>query len=96
MARFARFPGGEDLGMYDMTTTRQPGRSHVRIHGGKAVRTTERRKNGLIGHGESDRLVVSLMAGNAAGIDRVTQAVNGENKPRPAAMEGARLLDHYS
>ena len=72
MAGFVRFPGVEDHGMHDTTMTRQPGRLYVRFHGWETARTTERRKNGSTGHGDSDRLIVSLMAGNAAGEKETT------------------------
>jgi hypothetical protein len=58
--------------MHDTTITRQPGRPHVHFHGGETARTTERRENGPIGRGESDRLIVSLMAGNAVGEKETT------------------------
>jgi hypothetical protein len=72
MAGFVHFPGVGDHGMHDITMRRQPGRPHVRFRIWEAVRTTERRERGLIMYGESDRLIVPMKAGNAAGGKEAT------------------------
>ena len=63
----ARFPGVGDHGMQDNASTRQPGRPQVCFPYGERIRTTETREEGSFGPGESDRLIVPMKAGNAAG-----------------------------
>ena len=66
------FPGVGDHGMHETMGGRQPGRSHRCSHGREKDPTTERRETGPIAGGESDRFVVPVMAGNAAGGKEAT------------------------
>jgi hypothetical protein len=59
--------------MHDSTSTRQPGRSQVCFPEGEEVRTTETREEGPVRLGKSDRFIVPVKAGNAAGGKEATQ-----------------------
>jgi hypothetical protein len=72
MAWAVRFPGVGDHGMHETMGERQPGRPHRYSHGREKDPTTERREAGPIAGGESDRFVIPVMAGNAAGGKEAT------------------------
>lgn len=72
MAWTGRFPGVGDHGMHETAMRRQPGRPWSCFQGGEKVRTTEIRQEGPIGVRESDRLIVPVKAGNAAGGKEAT------------------------
>ena len=57
--------------MSDIKITRQPGRPYVSFRMLRVCRTTEEGER-QIGRRESDNLVVSVKAGNAAGEKEVT------------------------
>ena len=67
-----RFPGVGDHGMHDTVKTRQPGRPCTRFHGWEAAPTTEIREAESIAYRESDRFILPMKAGNAAGGKEAT------------------------
>lgn len=66
-------PGSKTMACMTQRMRGNPGGPTSAFPKGERVRTTERRKDGLIGCGESDRLVVPMKAGNAAEGKEATQ-----------------------
>jgi len=66
-------PGSKTMACMTQRMSGNPGGPKSAFRRGERVRTTERRKDGLVRLGESDRLIVPTKAGNAAGGKEVTQ-----------------------
>ncbi len=66
-------PGSETMACMTRRMRGNPGGPRSAFQYGEGVRTTERREDGLIGSGESDRLIVPVKAGNAAGGKEATR-----------------------
>ena len=95
--------------MHDKTRARQPGRPCICFHGGEKVPTTVTREEELIGCRESDRLVIPVKAGHAAGgkeathgqarqgdIDRTRRRDIGGNKTASHSHQGPQRTERFT